>query len=95
MSSSRSFDQVKNILGRLDRNIDAARQKRLQGPLPTPAQAPVAPAPTPAPAPAPQRPTFVPAPPSHNPLPTFGQNQPARSIYGRAQPMRAERKTGT
>jgi hypothetical protein len=29
-TSQRTFDQVKSILGKLDRDIDAARQKRLQ-----------------------------------------------------------------
>ncbi|GEM_PF-1363801 len=29
-TSHRAFDQVRSILGKLDRDIDAARQKRLQ-----------------------------------------------------------------
>jgi hypothetical protein len=29
-TSQRTFEQVKSILGKLDRDIDAARQKRLQ-----------------------------------------------------------------
>ncbi len=87
MSTSRSFDQVKNILGKLDRNIDAARARRLQGPVPAPAIA------TPAAAPAPARPTFVPSSPM-TPMPTFGSAAPARSTYGRAMPMRNQ-QTGT
>ena len=31
MGSSKSFDQVKAILGKLDRSIDEAREKRLHG----------------------------------------------------------------
>jgi hypothetical protein len=33
-TSQRTFDQVRSILGKLDRDIDAARQKRLQTRLP-------------------------------------------------------------
>ncbi|HMN41590.1 MAG TPA: hypothetical protein PKE29_12145 [Phycisphaerales bacterium] len=90
MSTSRSFDQVKNILGKLDRNIDAARARRLQGPMPAPAIG--APAAVAAVA-APVRPTFVPSPPM-TPMPTFGSAAPARSVYGRATPMRSQ-QTGT
>jgi hypothetical protein len=36
-TSQRTFDQVRSILGKLDRDIDAARQKRLQTRLPQPA----------------------------------------------------------
>lgn len=51
--SERAFDKVKSILGKLDRNIDAARERRLQGtrvPAPKPASIPpsVVPAATPA-----------------------------------------------
>jgi len=31
MGSSKAFDQVKAILGKLDRSIDEAREKRLHG----------------------------------------------------------------
>jgi hypothetical protein len=87
MSTSRSFDQVKNILGKLDRNIDAARARRLQGPVPAPALA------APVVAPTPSRPTFIPAAPL-TPMPTFGAAAPQRSTYGRATPMRSQ-QTGT
>ncbi len=91
--SQRSFDQVKNILGKLDRNIDAARARRLQGPTPVPAVAP-APAVVPMPV-APSRPAFAPAAPL-SPMPTFGSAAPGRSAYGRATPMRTDaRPTGT
>ena len=33
-TSQRTFEQVKNILGKLDRDIDAARAKRLQARTP-------------------------------------------------------------
>lgn len=42
-TSQRTFDQVRSILGKLDRDIDAARQKRLQTRMPQPA--PIAPSP--------------------------------------------------
>jgi hypothetical protein len=32
-TSEKAFEQVKSILGKLDRSIDAARQRRLQGVL--------------------------------------------------------------
>lgn len=44
--SEKSFNQVKSILGKLDRNIDQLRAQRLN---PTPTNTPFAP-PTPAPA---------------------------------------------
>jgi hypothetical protein len=45
-TSQRTFEQVKSILGKLDRDIDAARQKRLQTrtPQPIPAAPSLAPA---------------------------------------------------
>ncbi len=43
-TSQRTFEQVKSILGKLDRDIDAARQKRLQARMPQPAAAPAMPA---------------------------------------------------
>lgn len=93
-SAQRSFDQVKNILGKLDRNIDAARQRRLQTGVPAPVAA--QPAPVPAPAAATNRQNFNPSTPA--PMPTFSTVTPARSIYGRAQPLRPENRqprTGT
>lgn len=79
----RAFEQVKSILGKLDRDIDAARERRLQS-----RQAPAivgAPAgyvpPTPVQAPAPQ--------PQSQPAP----NDPGRHGYGRARPLRTEGRT--
>ena len=89
-NSQRSFDQVKNILGKLDRNIDAARQRRLQGPTPHPVAAPIPIAVQSAP----MRPALtIPMTPV-TPMPTFGSTAPVRSIYGRATPMR-NHQTGT
>lgn len=88
-SAQRSFDQVKNILGKLDRNIDAARQRRLQTGPPAPIAA-AQPAPIPAPTPAPSRPAFNS--PTPAPMPTFSSVTPSRSIYGRAQPLRPENR---
>lgn len=86
-TSQRTFDQVKNILGKLDRNIDAARERRLQTPgrtapipMPAPAAAFVAPAPSPAPA--------AGGTPGINHASTAN-----RSVYGRAQPMRQDARS--
>jgi hypothetical protein len=80
--SEKSFQQVKSILGKLDRSIDSVRQARLQPTPPsnqvpnqissqTPAQA--APAPL-------AKPTSTP--------PAQGlATQPARPSFGRAQPL--------
>jgi hypothetical protein len=99
-TSQRTFDQVKNILGKLDRNIDAARARRLQtpaqngngngngGPIPISSAQPM---------PQPTRPTFMPSGPL-TPMPTFGSSTPTRSVYGRATPMRNDgrnQQTGT
>ena len=86
--SQRSFDQVKNILGKLDRNIDAARQRRLQGPT-------AAIAPIPVPVAAPTRPAFIAPAAPMTPMPTFGSTAPSRSVYGRATPMRPDARTQT
>ncbi len=91
-SPQRSFDQVRSILGKLDRNIDAARQRRLQvapagGMMPAPA-----PLPAPAPQPAAVRPGFG---QQQSPMPTFSSAAPQRSPYGRAQPLRPDRRTQT
>ncbi len=51
-TSERTFSQVKAILGKLDRSIDEARERRTQRPA-----APVAPAPAPARENAPAAPT--------------------------------------
>lgn len=84
-TSQRTFDQVKSILGKLDRDIDAARERRLQQRL-MPAAAIAQPAgfiPAATPAPAPMRP----AAPAPAPLPP---NDPGRSGYGRARPLRGD-----
>jgi hypothetical protein len=90
-NSQRSFDQVKNILGKLDRNIDAARARRLQGPVPAPAAATI-PAPVQT---VPARPAFVAPAAPLTPMPTFGVPAPNRSPYGRATPMRSDARTQT
>ena len=84
-TSQRTFDQVKSILGKLDRDIDAARERRLQQPrgvvaaIAQPAGfVPAAPAPQPARAAIPVQPASLPA------------NDPGRSGYGRARPLRGD-----
>lgn len=83
-TSQRTFEQVKSILGKLDRDIDAARQKRLQlrtgSPVPATTSSPVAP---PAAAPSMAAPLSTP-----RPLAT-----PGASGFGRATPMRLEHRT--
>lgn len=87
--SQRSFDQVKSILGKLDRNIDAARSRRLQDHTTPPAAAPV-----PAPSVLQPAPALI-----ASPVPTAPSPVPSgRSPFGRAQPMRLTRPnpmTGT
>lgn len=88
-TSERSFEQVKSILGKLDRNIDAARARRLDVPAHTPPMRQAVPASSnmiatqtvgkshaPAMAPA----AAVPATPP--------QPLPSKSGFGRAQPLR-------
>ncbi len=72
--SEKSFNQVRSILGKLDRSIDEARQKRTQ----------VAPPPAPAPKPMqiPQNPMPMPA-PQQRPA----NMQPSRPSPGRATPI--------
>jgi len=72
-TSDKAFNQVKAILGKLDRSIDQAREKRLQGP--------VAPTPPLAPAPAPVAVVAPPAPAPVNP------GVPNGAAYGRAKPL--------
>lgn len=96
-TSQRSFDQVKSILGKLDRDIDAARARRLQSRpsagLVTASGTPEAVTPTPPSHP----PTHTPAPmtsrQTQNPdavAPASPVVPPARSPFGRAQPLRPE-----
>lgn len=85
-TSDRTFEQVKSILGKLDRNIDAARARRLHDHAPAPARVP-----TPAtPAPAAHSTTSVMTQPAiaapANPTPSVPP--PSKSGYGRAQPLR-------
>lgn len=89
-TSQKTLDQVKSILDKLDRRIDAVRQRRLH-----PADAVPAPSPAPGAAPLPARP--IPAVESSHPAATFGAShmsngaatQPSSSPYGRARPMRS------
>lgn len=90
-TSQRTFQQVKNILGTLDRRIDALREQRLTPPAPPAAagQGPGAMSPNtligagqtgalaPSGIPAPAKPA--------QPAPA---GNPPRSIYGRATPLR-------
>lgn len=84
-TSQRSLEQVRSILGKLDRDIDAARAKRLGSPVPPqPPAEPTNTEPTP-PLPAitpPTPPPIEPAPFEHDP------NDPGRSGYGKARPVR-------
>jgi hypothetical protein len=99
-TSQRTFDQVKNILGKLDRNIDAARAKRTQvrpATAPTPSVAPVMTGTS-----GMNANTLIGGPsttaaPVVTPSPALigqGHTGPTqRSIYGRAQPMRPSNGT--
>jgi hypothetical protein len=69
--SEKSFDQVKAILGKLDRSIDQLRAKRLTPPAPERAVVPATPA---------AAALVPPANSSHAP-------QPQRSAFGRATPL--------
>ncbi len=70
-TSERAFNQVKAILGKLDRSIDEAREKRTRTPMPAPPPLPVRPEPA-------TQAAIVP------PAPAPGPNG---SAYGRAQPL--------
>jgi hypothetical protein len=88
-TSQRSFEQVKSILGKLDRDIDAARARRLQN-RPTAGLPPAAVEP---PSPAPRATTPAPNPDAVA-QPVAKPAAPARSPYGRAQPLRPEDRSG-
>lgn len=76
--SEKSFQQVKSILGKLDRSIDSVRQARLQPG--SPSTPPTSPGPQAAPAVAPVKPLSTP--------PVPGSAGPAaRPSFGRAQPL--------
>ncbi|MBC7836041.1 MAG: hypothetical protein H7Y88_13225 [Phycisphaerales bacterium] len=73
-TSKQTFDQVKNILGKLDRNIEDARARRLRGLMPATAAL--------IPAVAPVEPAIAPLPlPTHN-----GQARPLRAMPKQATP---------
>jgi outer membrane biosynthesis protein TonB len=74
--SEKSFDQVKNILGKLERNIDELRSRRQS--------------PDPAPAPVNQAIPSSPSRPGQPTAQTAAQTaaQRANSAFGRATPMR-------
>lgn len=75
---SRAFDQIKAILGRMDRSIDEARTKRLN-----PEDEPAEQTPHEAPSrPSPQKPPLPPAP--------GDVRRAGASQYGRARPLRRE-----
>lgn len=75
-TSQRTFEQVKSILGKLDRDIDAARQKRLQT-RPAPAATAVS---SPAPGLAASRPLATPS------LSGFGRATPMRMEHRTQNP---------
>lgn len=68
-TSDKSFNQVRAILNKLDRSIDAAREKRLQPAMPTPAAPP-------APTPISFQPASKPAPAPTAPTSQYGRAQP-------------------
>lgn len=103
-TSPRTLDQVRSILGKLDRRIDALREARGEAPRPRVSEPALATAPE-APAlvnpgdrliglPSGSAPQGVPTPaprfsPANNPpLPTPPAHNPSRSIYGKATPLR-------
>ncbi len=104
-TSQKTLDQVKSILGKLDRHIDDARQRRLGDPLPRPVSPVVAPVASNGLG-VPNLNTTIPGPggvvsngnaslagngtlPPLAPLP----QAPSKSLYGRAQPLRPEARS--
>jgi hypothetical protein len=79
-TSEKTLEQVKSILGRLDRCIDAAREKRLHGSAPTPV--PAAPVQPIRDANQPQIGTSE--------TPTPAPSNGTTSKFGRAQPLRLD-----
>lgn len=76
--SEKSFQQVKSILGKLDRSIDSVRQARLQPGSPS----------TPASSQSPQAvPVVAQAKPVSTPPATGSASPAARPSFGRAQPL--------
>ncbi|MEO1717820.1 MAG: hypothetical protein AAFR76_11980 [Planctomycetota bacterium] len=87
-TSEHTMNQVRNILGRLDRSIDEARDKRLNGGEEAETRrSDEAPAPSPERQPEPKRSSEAPPPPV-GPRRTVNR---APSPFGRAKPLR---KTG-
>ena len=68
----RAYNEVKELLGKLDRSIDDARDKRLHGDRPEPA--PIQREPEPA--------------PTEEPNGVAGTPRPGASKYGKARPLR-------
>lgn len=83
-TSQHTMDQVRSILGRLDRSIDQAREKRLHGQVPAVTGAIEKPAAR-APEPAPRQPS-PPPPPAVGPVRPAPSRAP--SPFGRAKPLR-------
>ena len=85
--SEKSFNQVRSILGKLDRSIDEARAKRTQlPPASTPAPKPIpvqSPMPSPQPAQAPARPASALMP---------GRPSPGRATPIPSSPMQPQRR---
>lgn len=103
-TSQKTFDQVRSILGKLDRNIEDVRQRRLGDPI-RPALPGSVPAPTPSSAligaglnttipavgaPIPNGQALSAKAPGLAPTPT---PPPSKSAYGRAQPIRPEARS--
>lgn len=101
-TSQKAFDQVKSILGKLDRNIDQLRERRTGGPLPRPATLGPATGYTSPAADALSRPATTVGPNTYigqgstnanatnNTQPSPAVTPPSNSKWGRAQPIRGE-----
>lgn len=82
-TSSQSFEQVRSILSKLDRDIEAARNRRLGGPV---AERSFGTPPAARPQPAPASHAATPSSLPEAPRPP----QPGRSGYGVARPLRRD-----
>jgi hypothetical protein len=90
-TSERTFDQVKSILGKLDRNIDVARSRRLHedSPVPVPST-PVRSSPMTG-----NNGQTIGGPATSVPVPaTTTAPMPSKSGFGRAQPLRRSGSSG-
>lgn len=83
-SRGRAFNEVKDLLGKLDRGIDEARRKRLHGDEP---EVPAEPSREPEPASG-----TAPEQPGRN---TTTAPRPGASPYGRARPLRRADENGS